>query len=91
MPFLIVQCASMYRAEDPLLIDLAKGPNCLVQIRYSSHIERLICTRAQLGYDFTWDRNKHWAYRTQGYLAASLGLSRDYRLKSYAVGSKITN
>lgn len=59
MPFLIVQSALVYRDEDPILLDLVKGPNCLFQIRCSSHIRRLIYTRAQLDYNFTWDRNKH--------------------------------
>lgn len=39
---------------------MVKGPNFLFQVRCSSHIVRLICTRAQLDYEFTWDRNKHY-------------------------------
>lgn len=32
MLFLIVQCALMYKDEDPILLDLVKGPNCLSQV-----------------------------------------------------------
>ena len=42
MLFLIVQRALMCRDEDPILLDLVKGPNCLFQVRYSTHIVRLI-------------------------------------------------